>query len=312
MQIRLETKVSGRKKGDKRMIRSTRGEKVFDFVNILTMIFVLFIVVLPVLNVISNSLVSSEEILKSDFIIFPRKFDLSAYRLIFNAQSLLLNGFKITVFRVVAGTVLTIIVTYFLAYGLSKRNLIFRKQITFYIFFTMLFGGGIIPYYILVKNLRLTNSIWVYVIPGLVSAWYVLLMRNFIMQIPDALIEAAYIDGASELRILFIIILPLSLPAMATIALYIIVAHWNSWFDAFMFVIDEKKHPVQMVLRNIVVMASIPFDPRKMGPDIMQVKVPARSVQNAAVIVTTLPVVFTYPFLQKYFVKGLVLGSVKG
>lgn len=294
------------------MIKMTGSERIFDKVNICFMMFVVLVVIFPLLNVVSGSLISGEEAMER-FVLFPHKINFGAYKLLFNSQSLLINGYKITIFRVVASTVLTLLVTYFLAYVLTKKDFPFRKQLTVYIFFTMFFSGGLIPTYILFRYLHLNNNIWVYVLPGLVSAYYILLMRNFIMEIPDTLVESAYIDGSSEIGILFRIIMPLSLPAMATIALFIIVGHWNAWMDAFYYVPDESKHPVQMVLRNIVVLASMPVDSKKMNIILSEkVKPPARSVQNAAVIVTTLPVVCAYPFLQKYFIKGLVLGSVKG
>lgn len=295
------------------MVKETRGEKIFNLFNLLFMIAILIIIILPLINVVSTSLVSSREVTEKRFVLFPSKLDITAYVLIFSNGSVILNAYKVTIFRVVAGTIINMLFTYFLAYGLAKKDLPGRNSITIYVFITMLFGGGLIPYYIVIRYLGLMNNIWVFILPGLVSAWNMLLLRNFIMNIPDSLTESAEMDGASETTVIFRIILPLSIPALATISLFYAVGHWNTWFDAFLFISDSKKQPLQLVLRNILSVTQVSLN--KINGTIERFNrtpPPARAIQNATIVVSTLPVVLIYPFVQKYFVKGIMLGSIKG
>lgn len=295
------------------MNKETAGEKVFNILNLIFMVFVMIIFILPLINVVSTSLVSYKEAMDKQFVFIPSKLDFTAYLLIFSNGSVILDAYKITIFRVVVGTFSNMLFTYFLAYGLAKKDLPGRNPITMFIFITMLFSSGLIPYYILIKYLHLMDSIWVYILPGLVSAWNVLLLRNFIMDIPESMTESAEIDGANEGTIIFRIILPLSIPAMATISLFYAVGHWNSWFDAFLFVGKPKKQPIQLVLRNILALSQVGVS--QVNANMAQVKralPPPHSIKNAVIVVSTLPVVLIYPFVQKYFVKGVMIGSVKG
>lgn len=269
-------------------------------------------VTVPLLSVVSSSLVSAKELASRSYIIIPDKIDLTAYKALLGKTGVFFDAFKITLFRVVAGTAINLVFTYLTAYAMSKKELPGRNFITIFFFFTMLFNGGMIPTYIVVKEVGLLNSIWVYILPGLISVWYTLLMRNFIMNIPDGLIESAEIDGASDLLIIFRIILPLSLPALAAIGLFYAVDHWNSWFDAYLYVTDTKKQPVQLLLRNILAQSEIRFSTLTGSVSGTEVAPPARSVRNAAVIITTLPILFVYPFIQKYFIKGIMIGAIKG
>ena len=294
-------------------MKQTTGERIFNVFNIIIMVAFMLAIVLPLLNVVSTSLVSAQEVAGKEFILFPSKVDLGAYKLILSNGSVIVNGYKITIFRVVVGTFVNLLFTYFLAYGLSKKKLPGRNGITIYIFITMLFSGGLIPYYILIRYIGLINNLFVYILPGLVSAWNTLLLRNFIMNIPESLFESAELDGAKETIIIFKIVLPLSLPAMATIGLFYAVGHWNSWWDAFLFVSNPKLQPVQLVLRNILSVSQVSIS--KVGGTVrstMSSPPPSRAIQNAVIVVSTVPVVLIYPFVQKYFVKGIMVGSVKG
>jgi ABC-type glycerol-3-phosphate transport system permease component len=176
----------------------------------------------------------------------------------------------------------------------------------------MLFGGGLIPTYIVIRNTGLINSFWVYIIPGIMSVWNMLLIRNFIMGIPDSLFESARMDGAGELTTIFRIVLPLSTAALVTIGLFYAVGHWNSWWDAYLYTSKAELQPIQMVLRNILARASLTVKDAQSAAVLADLKAPTRSIQNAAVVVTTLPILLIYPFLQKYFVKGVMVGAVKG
>jgi putative aldouronate transport system permease protein len=276
------------------------------------MIFLALIVLIPIFSVISLSLASAAEIAENRNMIFPKKIDFSAYETLFRSKDLILNGYKITFFRVIVGTALNLTASYFVGYALAKRDLPGRSGITFFFFFTMLFGGGLIPTYMVIKNTGLINTIWVYIIPGIMSVWNMLLVRNFILGIPESLFESARIDGAGELVVIFRIVLPLSTASLVTIGLFYAVDHWNAWWDAYLYVSKTELQPVQLLLRNILAQANLQVRSAATASILSRVKVPARSLQNAAVIVTTLPILLLYPFLQKYFVKGVMIGAIKG
>lgn len=296
------------------MISETRLEKVFNVVNVFMMALFTLIVITPLVYIVMNSFVSLEESLRNPYLIIPSEFDIMAYKIIFTSSNDIINGYKITLFRVIVGTSLNLIFTYFISYTLSKSDLPGIKLLTTFIFIPMVFYGGIIPNYIIVKSTGLSNSIWVYIVPTLVSVFNILLLRNFILEIPASLLESAEIDGASETVKLFYIVVPLSLPALATIGLYYAVAQWNNWFDAFLYISDSEKFPIQLVLRNILYSGQVTFTSNQGSAlaEMQKHRPPARTLQNAAVVVTTVPIVLVYPFLQKYFIKGLTAGAVKG
>lgn len=294
------------------MKRYTHFDKIFDFSNIAFMILAVIAVLIPLFSVISTSLVSAKEIAEKRFVIFPENIDYTAYKSLFASGSIILNGYKITLFRVVVGTTVNLILSYFVGYALAKKDLVGRSALTFFFFFTMLFGGGLVPTYIIIKSVGLINRVWVYILPGVISVWNMLLIRNFIMTIPDSLTEAANIDGASDYLIIFKIILPLSIPALVTIGLFYAVGHWNSWWDAYLYTSKPEVQPIQLVLRNILARANIQVNAITGGITATELKAPSRSIQSASVVVTTMPIVLLYPFLQKYFIKGVMVGAVKG
>ena len=294
-------------------IKGKYRESIFNIMNYTIMVVVLFLVIIPLLNVISISMVSSSEVAAKKYIIFPEHFDFGAYKAILSNASIVINAYIITIFRVVAGTLASMIATYFLAYGLSIKRLPFRNAITVFVFIPMLFSGGLIPYYIVIRNLGLINNLLVYILPILISAYNTLLLRNFIMNIPESIFESAQIDGAGELNVIFRIVLPLMLPAMATIGLFYAVAQWNSWFDAYLFVSKPDLQPVQLVLRNILAASQVSIT--KINGQLQHFNMnppPSRAIQNAVIVVSTVPIVLIYPFVQKYFVKGIMVGSIKG
>lgn len=290
-------------------MRETRGEKIFNGFNIALMIFLCAIMIYPMLFVLGRSFMLEIERAANPLRIFPRVWDLEAYKFIFREAVTIKSSYFITILRTVAGTACNIFFTSILAYVLSKRNYPLRNIITLLVIFTMWFGGGLIPTFLLYKSLGLVNNFWVYILPGLISPWNLLLLRNFFMQIPDSLEEAAKIDGASELTIFFRIVIPLSMAALATISLFYAVSHWNSWFDSLIFINDKKKWTLQLLLREIIRNANM--------SDLMDTESttslpPTESVKMATVVVATLPILMVYPFLQKYFVKGVMVGSLKG
>ncbi|MBO9606754.1 MAG: carbohydrate ABC transporter permease [Paenibacillaceae bacterium] len=292
--------------------RGGNGEKAFQAFNyaLLTLISLSFIV--PFVVVLSSSLVSESELIRrGSFILFPQRFHPAAYEALLSKGSLLYNAYGITLMRVGVGTLLNLAFTAMMAYGLSRRQLPGRKAIMAAVLVTMLIGGGLVPNYLLMKSLHLLDTFWVMIVPGLISAWNMIIMRNFFMQIPEGLEESATIDGASPLAILARIVVPLSKPTFVTIGLFYAVGHWNAWFDAAIYINDTRLRPLQLFLRQIVL--SMTSEDLK-TPYIagMSEKPTAQSLKSAAIIVTTLPIVCVYPFLQKHFAKGVLTGSIKG
>lgn len=295
--------------------RVSRGERVFNIVNIIILSMITLIVIVPIWSVVMNSFVSQAEITRRGvFILIPEKWDLSAYKIILGTRSNIYNAYLNTLFVVIVGTFLNMVMTTTLAYGLSKKELKGRNFIIGMIFFTMLFNGGMIPNYMLVKQLGLLNSRWSLILPGLIGTWNMFIMRNFFYSIPESLEEAAMLDGANPLQTLVRVVLPISLPVIATISLFYAVGHWNSWFNAMLYINDSTKLPMQNILRNIVVSTSANTlqDVDNTVYESMESIPPSQAIKSATIVVGTLPILFVYPFIQKYFVKGVMVGSIKG
>lgn len=290
-------------------MQRTRGEKIFGVFNVAFLLMLSAAFVIPFISVIGTSLVGQEEwARRGAFILIPQKLDFTAYEIIFSSGSRLTTGFATSVARVLIGTSLNLIFTATLAYVLAKRGLPGRVAMTFYIFITMIFGGGLIPLYFLVDRVGLTNTFWAMIVPFLVSPWNMLIMRNFFMAIPDSLEEAAVIDGATPMQTLIRVVLPLSTASIATIGLFYAVGHWNEWFFAYVFISNNAKLPLQVILRNILSAGMI--------EDTAQIPIetlpPAQSVRTAMIVVTVTPILLVYPFIQRYFVKGVMIGGIKG
>ncbi|WP_172198625.1 carbohydrate ABC transporter permease [Saccharibacillus qingshengii] len=267
-------------------------------------------IIVPMMQVLTVSVSPVEVINSYGFHLFPTKFDFSGYQEVFR-KSIIWTAYGNTIIRTVLGTALTVILTFMGAYPLSKKSLPHRPFWTALIVFTMFFSGGLIPSYMLIKNLGLMNSVWALVLPGVVSVFLLLIVRNFIAALPESLEESAKIDGAGELYILWKIIMPLSMPILATVSLYSAVGHWNAWFDSMLYIQDEHKQVLQLILRRIVIDGTL--DPSAGGStDLIDRPVNGESMKMATLVVSILPIVCVYPFLQKYFVKGTMLGSVKG
>ncbi|NOV03837.1 carbohydrate ABC transporter permease [Paenibacillus planticolens] len=261
----------------------------------------------PLAQVITISLSPSEIIGKYGLHLFPTKFDFSGYSEVFHTQ-LVWRAYGNTLLRTVLGTTLTVLLTFMGAYPLSKKTLPNRKLWTGFIVLTMFFSGGMIPSYILIKNIGLMNSVWALVLPGAVSAFMLLIVRNFISGLPESLEESAKIDGANDIAILFKIVIPLSLPIVATVGLYTAVYHWNAWFDSMIYIQDQKKQVLQLVLRKILLEGQL----QTMDTNAQQAAVNTESMKMATLLVAIIPIICVYPFLQKYFIKGSLVGSVKG
>lgn len=289
---------------------SSKGERIFGVINVMLLTLLCFASLYPFIYTLTISFSTAAEANREGFHIWPKEVTLTAYKMVFSNPNLL-TGYMNTLFRTVVGTLLTVIFTCLCAYPLSKKNLPHRGMFTFIIMFTMIFGGGIIPAYLLIKNIGLINNIWVYVIPMLTGAFNVIIVKNFFESIPESLHESASIDGAGEFYILFNIYMPLSKPVLATITLWTAVSHWNAWFDALIYVNDENKQVLMTFLRRIVIEGSTQMMEKGLvNPDMANFT--PDTIKAATVIVTILPILIVYPFLQKYFVKGIMLGGVKG
>lgn len=278
----------------------------FDIFNMIFLGLLSITFVIPFIFVINHSIMNNDDIIMYGFTIFPKSINLDAYRYLLFESSFVLRGYSVSIFVTVVGTLLNLVFTSLLAYGLSKKFLPYRNVFNFLIFFTMLFGGGLIPTFILVISMGMVDSLWALIIPALVSPWNMFILRNFFSKIPESLEESAVVDGAGYLTILIRIVLPLSLPALATIGLFYAVAHWNSWFAASIYINQPKLWPLQLVLRNIV----NTLDYEMLDPDVLR-NMPKESTKAATTILTALPIICLYPFIQKYFVTGLMIGAVK-
>jgi len=285
--------------------RRTKGSVIFDYINGLFMILLSFSTLYPFLFLIFQSLGNSTRLS-----LVPSVCDFSAYQNVMT-NSFIWSGFEWTILRTVIGTALSVLVTTSAAYALSKRWFPNRNFWTGMIVFTMFFSGGLIPSYLLMRGVGLYNSFWAMILPGLCSAYNLTIMRNFFMSIPGELEESAKIDGANDIQIMFRIIVPISLPIIATIALWNAVGHWNAWFDCMIYITDPKRQVLQLILRRIVIEGTgqlMSFT----GNIENGTNFTPEAVKAATTIVATLPILLVYPFVQKYFVKGVMVGSLKG
>lgn len=273
-------------------------------------------IILPTLNVLALALNVGTDAAKGGIYFWPRQFTLDNFKEVFS-QSNIVNGFFISIFRTIVGTFLSVLLTAMAAYALKSKTLPGQKQITFFVFFTMLFSGGLIPYYIVLKELHLTNSIWVYIVPALYSVWNMMIMRSFFQQVPEGLEEAARIDGCSDIGIFIRIILPTSKPVIAAISLFNAVGHWNDWFTGTFYVRDPNLKPLSTVLQEMLtkqqaLTETLMSTAGSLQMDMLdKMQVTGTSLKMATIIIVIAPIVLVYPFLQKYFAKGVMIGSMK-
>ncbi|MBB3111669.1 putative aldouronate transport system permease protein [Paenibacillus phyllosphaerae] len=289
------------------------GDIIYTGVVYAFLIAVLFATFYPFWNVLVLSVNSASDTIKGGIYFWPRELSFTSYREILTDGEIL-HSVGVTVARTAIGTPLTVLVISLLAYPLSNRELMLRKPITLYFIFTMYFSGGLIPYYMVLKNLQLIDSFWVFILPGLMNVFYMILIRTYIEGLPGELVESAKIDGANDLHIYFRIILPLTLPVLATIALFTAIGHWNAWFDSYVFTYNPDLKTLQAVLVKILNQyqtGSMVSDAQKMADSAKRLAVSSDTIRMAATMVATLPIVLVYPFLQRYFVKGMTLGAVK-
>lgn len=288
----------------------TLGEKTFDVLNYLVLALFAAVTVLPFVYIIAGSFATEVELMERKFFLFPRDPSLSAYYYIFSSATLF-RSIGISVFITVFGTLTNLAFTLSMAYALSRKDLIGRNAVLNLVIFSMLFSGGMIPGYLVVKELGLLDNYLAVILPGAISAFNLIIIKNFFQQLPAGLEESARIDGCTDIGVLWRIVLPLSKPVIATFGLFYAVGHWNNFFSALLYLNDHTMWPLQVLLREIVMLSQLAVgDMSAMDPNF--VEPPEQSIKMAVIVVGTVPILLVYPFLQKHFAKGVMLGSVKG
>ena len=266
----------------------------------------------PFVLMITSSFMEEQEILTEGFKLIPSQFTVSAYEFLFRHPDSILDAYGITILITIIGTAVGLFIMSMTGYVLNRKDCKYRNEISFFIYFTTLFSGGLIPSYILmVSYLKLKDNVLAMILPGLMSAWSIFLMRNFMKAIPDSLYESATIDGAGDFRIYWQIFLPLAIPSLATVGLFLALGYWNEWYNAMLYIQTPSKYPLQYFLQKMVNQANV----QQLIAQGIQVDVsdlPTQSVKMATAVVATGPVILFYPFVQRYFVSGLTVGAVKG
>ena len=293
-------------------ITRTPGEWVLDIVKVVFLAFVVVVTVYPFWNIFIISINDATDAIRGGLYFLPRKLSLSSYAEILR-RSTFLASIKVSVGRTLIGTPIAVLVTAMLAYPLSRKDLVGRKFWNLLFVFTMYFGGGLVPYYMVLKGIHMLNTFWVFIFPMMMSVYNMILIRSYIESMPDSLFEAAKIDGANDLVVFVKMVIPLSKPILMTVALFVAINQWNSWFDAYLYTSDQALKPMQSILVEILnqyqtgASTSQAMSNAKAG-----VTVTPDSIRMAATMVATLPIIMVYPFVQKYFVKGVTVGALKG
>lgn len=295
------------------MKTKSTGDKILDIFIYTALILLALVTIFPFLNMFALSLNEASDSLKGGITVFPRKFTFANYLAVFNGSNIA-RTYSVTIFRTVTGIILSLLFNSVTAYALSKRYIKIRRPMLLFLVITTLFGGGMVPYYITLKNLHLLNNILVYILPSIYNVFYILIFRTFFEGLPASLEESAKIDGANDLTIMFKIIVPISMPVFAAIALFTGVSHWNDWFTGEFYITSSKLQTVQNYLLKVLqenTMANT-IDSYRNVSSAHTVKVSPESVRMAVLMTVCLPIMCIYPFLQKYFVKGVLIGAVKG
>ncbi len=292
--------------------KQCRADKIFDVVNCIIMVISIAIFIYPLIYIVSASLSSAESLWAGELWLFPKEFSLAAYQKVFENSDIWL-GYKNTIILTLVGTSTNLVLTVMAAYPLSNRNFMLRTPLTVLYMITMFFNGGLIPTFLVVQDLHLLDSIWALILPNAVAFSNILIVRTYFQgTIPSELREAAWIDGCRHIRYLMSVVLPLSLPVLAVMALFYGVAHWNSYFGAVIYITDRNKYPLQMFLREILIKVDMSKMVMPNSAAVNESVMLMETVKYAVIVVASLPVLMMYPFVQKYFVKGVMIGAVKG
>ena len=288
--------------------RFSTGDKVFYVIDYIFIFLVVCVTAYPFIFIISSSISDPGAVSRGEIWLLPKGFTLDSYKRVLQ-DPLVWRSYYNTIWYVVIGTAINILMTTITAYPLSRKNFSARNKLMLFVGFTMFFNGGLVPTYILVRNLHMLDTRWSMIFPAAISTWNLIIMRTFFESIPDSLHEAATIDGCTEVGILTRIYISLSGPVMAVMVLFYAVAHWNSYLDAMMYLNHEDLAPLQLLLRKIL----IQYDNGDMMKDLSQGRdAVGQTIRYATIIVSIIPIIMVYPFLQKYFVKGVMVGAIKG
>lgn len=295
-------------------VSKLKNNTAFDWINYIVMALISFLMLYPLWYCIVGSFNEGSDYLRGGVFLWPRKWTFANYKAVFLDQSIL-DAFGVTIAKCLIGTITSVLCTSMVSYAITRPRLKLKKFYIPFIMLTMFFSGGLIPYFILITDLGLYDSFWVYIIPTMFSAYNMIIIQSFMRELPGELLESAKIDGASEYRIFFQMILPLSKPVLATISLFTIVNHWNSYFDSMMYTSSRKLQTIQLFLKKVITDPSVA---RGLG-SAATVTIPEQAstltpqvVKLATMVITALPIICVYPFLQRYFVKGVTMGAVKG
>lgn len=294
------------------MVKESAGDRLFDIINYFLLAIVLTIVLYPLIFVAVASISNPAAVVKGEVWLLPKDINFTGYEKVF-ANKEILNGYMNTILYTVAGTIVNVGMTILAAYPLSRKDFRGRNIFTALFVFTMFFSGGLIPTYLIVKDLGMTNTMWALIIPNAVAVWNIIIMRTFFQQsIPFEIQESAQMDGCGNFKILLRIILPLSMPILAVMTLFYSVAHWNSFFSALIYLTERDKYPLQLFLREILIQSNMQDMIQTSEESLAKTIMEAESIKYALVIVANLPILMLYPFLQRYFVKGMIIGAIKG
>ena len=293
-------------------IRDSKEDKVLYTVVNIVLVFFLLLVAYPLIYVVSSSFSSGTAVSTGQVYLWPVDLSLEGYKTVF-AHKLIGSAYRNTIFYTVFGTLINVTVTVMCAYPLARRDFPMKKFFSIFFVIIMFFNGGMIPTYMVISKLKMTNTIWAMLLPGAISVYNMILVRTFIKNsIPEALLEAAQIDGCSDAKFFFHILLPLSQPVIAVITLYYAVGHWNSYFNALMYLNDQKLYPLQIILRQILVSNQINLNDMVDVEAMVAKQGLADVLKSALIVVSTAPILCVYPFIQRFFIKGVMVGSVKG
>ena len=289
----------------------TSSDKIFDIALYIILGIITFLVLYPLVFVVSASFIDFIYVISGEMWLWPIDFTVAAYKKVFSNDAII-QGFINTVKYTVIGTTINVIMTILAAYPLSRKDFVGRNLFMGIIVFTMFFSGGLIPTYILIRDLGMLDTFWVMVIPNAVAVWNIIIMRTFFQSIPMELQEAAKIDGCSDIKLLLRIVLPLSMPVIAVMVLFYAVGHWNSYFQALIYLQDQDRFPLQLILRQILIQSQTGEMLEGTSESLLSQKLSVEGLKYAVLIVANLPMLLLYPFLQRYFVKGVMIGSIKG
>lgn len=294
-------------------IKRSKDDLIFDIVNTTLLVLILLAILYPLYFIVIASFSDPLEVLSGNVIFFPKKVSLEAYKMVFRDSSIL-TGYGNTIKYTLLGTGINIVMTVLAAYPLSRKDLKGRKFFTMLLAITMFFSGGLIPSYLLMSNtLHLLDTIWAMVLPGAVSVWNVVIVRTYFQtSIPAELSEAAMVDGCSDFKLLLRVVLPLSMPVLAVMVLFYGVAHWNAFFNALIYLNDKALYPLQLILRSILVQNTMSEEMMAEVDSLANRQIMAETIKYALIVVASVPIIAVYPFLQKYFVKGIMVGAIKG